>query len=245
MGDEEKFQGEGFYTEGVIPGYFDGIDACFLAAFPSQSRSVSASLSQDLKMLREILQRPKKYIKKTQQNFFISNASEKDIPFMALLFSQVFSSYPTPVHDLHYLTEAMDKGDIYMVIYCGHRLVGVASAEIQREQGRAELTNCAIDQNFRGEGLITALLDKIRATCLSHNIKCLYSLARASSYGMNLALHRLGYVYSGTLKNNCHIGGDFENMNIWVNCCGKKSMQKNFTSTNNFIDKLELYQRGS
>jgi putative beta-lysine N-acetyltransferase len=219
-GDEGKFQGEGFYIEGTIRGYFDGTDACFLAAFPSNKRAVSHSLSKELKMLREILQRPKTPRKKVSQDFSIRHASAKDVLAMSFLFQQVFASYPTPVHEPLYLTQALEKGDIYMVAYCGDRLAGVSSAEIQRDQWRAELTNCAIDDDFRGEGLVTCLLEKIANTCLSRYINCLYSLARASSYGMNLVLHRLGYAYSGTMTNNCHIGGRFENMNIWVRPSG-------------------------
>ena len=228
-GDERKFKGEGFYAEGTIRGYFDGTDACFLAAFPSHQRAVSRYLSKELKMLREILQRPKTPRKKISQNFSIGPASAKDAPAMSFLFRKVFASYPTPVHEPLYLTKAMEKGDIYMVAYCGVRLAGVSSAEIQQDQRRAELTNCAVDEDFGGEGLITCILEKIANICLSRNINCLYSLARASSYGMNLVLHRLGYTYSGTMTNNCHIGGRFENMNIWVRPSGgQENKRKKF-----------------
>jgi len=44
---------------------------------------------------------------------------------------------------------------------------------------------------------------------------CLFSLARASSFGMNL-FRRLDYRYRGTLINNCHISGAYEDMNTWV-----------------------------
>nr|WP_315989693.1 hypothetical protein [Desulforamulus aquiferis] len=39
---------------------------------------------------------------------------------------------------------------------------------------------------------------------------------------MNLVLHRLGYTFRGTLVNNCHIGGSYEDMNIWVRFNGRE-----------------------
>ncbi|WP_341473669.1 putative beta-lysine N-acetyltransferase [Desulfofundulus thermobenzoicus] len=215
--DSVRIQGDGFIEEGVINGYFGGADAHFLAAFPRLKRGVSLSVARERKMLREIIEKPRNRRCQLPSGFNMRLAANKDILPMASLFRQVFRSYPTPVYDPHYLFHSMERGDLFMVVYQSrNRLAGVAAAEIQPRDGRAELTNCATLPEYRGMGLNTLLLAEIEKICLARGILCLYSLARASSYGMNLVLHRLGYVFRGTLINNCHIGGRFENMNIWV-----------------------------
>ncbi|MDK2889190.1 MAG: beta-lysine N6-acetyltransferase [Thermoanaerobacter sp.] len=215
-GDLLKIQGGGFHVEGMIDGYFQGGNAYFLAAFPRAERRDSRVLNQEQKVLQEILACKKDWRGSLPPGFTLRQAGGDDIFPMARLFKKVFRSYPTPVYDPFYLACSMKKGDLFMVVYHGDRLASVAAAEIQCEHRRAELTNCATDPAYRGMGLNSLLLLHIEKQCLERNINCLYSLARASSYGMNLVLHRLGYVFRGTLINNCHIDGGFENMNIWV-----------------------------
>lgn len=214
--DSGRIQGDGFVEEGVIDGYFRGAHAHFLAAFPRSKRGISLSLARERKILREILDRPQGWQGRLPPGFTMRPAVSKDILLMAELFRQVFRSYPTPVYDPHYLARSMEKGDLFLVVYHGRQLVSVAAAEIQPEEQRAKLTNCATVPEYQGRGLNTLILAEVEKRCLARGMKCLYSLARASSCGMNLVLHRLGYVFRGTLINNCHIGGRFENMNIWV-----------------------------
>ncbi|MFH1725408.1 MAG: putative beta-lysine N-acetyltransferase, partial [Elusimicrobiota bacterium] len=41
------------------------------------------------------------------------------------------------------------------------------------------------------------------------------TIARAVSFGMNIAFARVGYSFGGTLWNNTNISGNIESMNIW------------------------------
>lgn len=220
-GDEKKLKGEVFLTEGAIRGYFNGTNAHFLAAFPSAKRAESPSLEEEKKMLKDIMRLPRERKVKKPDGFSLRQAVKTDVSDIAGLFRKVFATYPSPVLDPDYLARSMDRGDIYMVVYHGRRLAGAAAAEMRTDQRRAELTNCATDPGYRGMGLNTLLLARIEKDCLARGIKCLYSLARASSYGMNLVLHRLGYIFGGSLINNCHIDGAFENMNIWYGAVKK------------------------
>lgn len=214
--DLNRFSGEGFAEEGVIEGYFPGTNGHFLSAYPSSKRGNSQVLSQEQQILQDIFAHSKRDLSPLPKEFTLRRATRKDTYAMAKLFSEVFKSYPTPVYDPLYLARSMKKGDLFMVVYNRQKLAGVAAAEIDWEHRRAELTNCATHPDYRGLGLNSILLKKVETKCLAQQINCLYSLARATSYGMNLVLHRLGYVYQGTLINNCHIGGGFEDMNIWV-----------------------------
>ena len=206
----------GFRPEGIIQKYFGETDAYFLAAYPSSDRSYSISLYPEQKMLKEISSLPRGWKGQQPGGFTIRQAEVKDAPLMADLFKRVFTSYPTPVHDPVYLAQCMEKNSIFILAFKGTALAGAASAEVQWDHRRAELSDCATDPDYRGIGLNTYILSSLEKTCLAMGIECLYSLSRASSYGMNLILHRLGYEFGGTLINNCHIGGRYENMNVWV-----------------------------
>jgi len=214
--DLNRLQGDEFKLEGSIDGYFQDSGGHFLAAFPRLERGRSFVLSRQRKMLTEIRGRKKLRPVKTPAGFTMRRAGSRDISAMVALFRRVFVTYPTPVYEPVYLARSMEKGDLFMVFYHGRRLVSVAAAEVEPGWRRAELTNCATDPDFRGLGLNTLLLQQIERFCLDARIGCIYSLARASSYGMNLVFHRLGYRFGGTLINNCHIAGQFEDMNIWV-----------------------------
>ncbi|MEG6522276.1 putative beta-lysine N-acetyltransferase [Desulfotomaculum sp. 1211_IL3151] len=214
--DLHLLRGEEFRLEGVIKGYFQGADAYFLTFYLSEKRCRSGSLLQEKQLLEKILGQPREYQSVLPKGFSLKLATGEHTKDMAELFNTVFSSYPTPVYDPSYLREAIQTGDIYVVCYEDHTLAGVSTAEIDWNQRHAELTNCATHPDYRGMGLNTILLKRLEENCRTKGIHCLFSLSRASSYGMNLVLHRLGYEVQGRLINNCHIAGDYENMNIWV-----------------------------
>lgn len=213
--DVQNMAGNGFHEEGRIPGYFHDEDSHFLAAFPIHERSVSITLEHEKGMLHDITTTPRLFKVSFPPGITVRRAEKSDSSELAKLFSTVFKSYPTPVYDQRYLDRTIEKGDIFLVACIEKTVVAVAAAEIDWEHKRAELSDCATLPDYRGLGLNTLLLAKLEEECLSRNINCIFSLARASSYGMNLVLHRLGYIYGGTLVNNCHIGGRLENMNVW------------------------------
>jgi hypothetical protein len=43
----------------------------------------------------------------------------------------------------------------------------------------------------------------------------LYTISRARSAGMSRVFYNRGYEWTGTLVNNCHISGEFEDMHVW------------------------------
>jgi hypothetical protein len=42
-----------------------------------------------------------------------------------------------------------------------------------------------------------------------------FTLARASVPGINLAFHRLDFLFRGRMAASCRIGGGIEDMNVW------------------------------
>ena len=93
--------------------------------------------------------------------------------------------------------------------------VAAASAEICRRYRNAEMTDFATLPSQRGFGLAQHLLAALEDDMLESSIPNLYTIARARSAGMNRVFYNRGYSRTGTLVNNCHIAGRFEDMHVW------------------------------
>ncbi len=83
------------------------------------------------------------------------------------------------------------------------------------EHRNAEMTDFATLPETRGLGLAQHLLSALENDMVERGIYNLYTIARARSAGMNRVFFNGGYSWTGTLVNNCHIAGDFEDMHVW------------------------------
>lgn len=146
----------------------------------------------------------------------IRDATEKDIPQMTTLFSEVFKTYPSPVFDTDYLKNVMQGKTLFKVAVQDGKIISIASAEMDFLNLNAEMTDCATYPEYRGKGLLTNLMYHLENDLRNKGFIALYSLCRAIEPGINKALHKLDYKYTGRLVNNCNICGGFEDMNIWV-----------------------------
>lgn len=62
---------------------------------------------------------------------------------MVKLFSTVFSTYPSPVYDEEFLKETMNEKVLYKVAVYDGKIIGIASADMDKENLNAEITDCA------------------------------------------------------------------------------------------------------
>lgn len=134
---------------------------------------------------------------------------------MAELFKIVFESYPFPIHDPSYLCQTMDENIVYFGIWDGDKLIGVSSAETDPETRSVEMTDFAVNPEYRGKSLAIILLREMEKAMREEQFRSFYTIARLASGGMNMTFKTLGYKYSGTLINNTDICGQQESMNIW------------------------------
>ncbi len=136
---------------------------------------------------------------------------------LALLYGRVFDSYPFPITDAEYLVSTME---------IEHRLPHRPRRDWARswrqrrrrpipEQRNAEMTDFATLPSQRGLGLAKHILAALEDDMDERGIHNLYTIARARSAGMNRVFYNRGYDWTGTLVNNCHIAGQFEDMHIW------------------------------
>lgn len=213
----EDLEYYGYQQEGIVPAFYDGAEARCYVKYLDDARSVSPHLEQEDEIiagLREVARikgRPA-----LAGGFSLRVVGEADLADLTSLFKDCFVSYPSPLFEQDYIRGLLSSGAVFVGAFAGPMLVSAASAHVDVQNKNAEITDCATRADYRGQGLLTALLDLLEQELGQRRLGVLYSLARAGSVGMNVSLHKLGYTFSGRLLNNCHIAGRFEDMNLWV-----------------------------
>lgn len=210
----KAFKDAGFKIEGIINGFFKGEDAYCVSYFVDSGRADSAYSFEEDRILNDCM-KIKKEANTRITDYKIRDACEEDIPQMINIFSDIFKTYPSPVTSMQYLKESMEGKVLYKVALDKDRIVSIASADMDKENLNAEITDCATYPEYRGKGLLTKLLKALETDLKNRGFYSLYSLSRAINPGINMALRGQGYNYSGRLVNNCNICGGFEDMNIW------------------------------
>ena len=207
----------GFQCEAVIDRYFLGSDLYFFCKYYTNERRISNEWLKEEQIVENVV-----YLEQSRQmtippaHYHLKKLTVEDADKLANLYEQVFQIYPTPLNDPDYIVKTMAEGTIYYGFYSDEEIVSAASAEINSFYKNAELTDCATLQEHRKHGLMKILLEELEKELRSSAIYCAYSIARSLSFGMNAALHQLGYQYRGRLTNNCYIFDNLEDMNVWV-----------------------------
>ncbi len=222
------FKQAGYITEAYVPGFFRGREgAGFMGFYLDANRQQATErslLSKVLAIARsKAPTRPRSY---SSRDYQISRMWVSEIHDMAGLYSEVFDSYPFPIFDPDYLADTMQGKVIYFGVRHQGRLVGLGSAETDLDSLTAEMTDFATLARHRGKGMAGILLDKMAAETQKMGILTLYTIARASSFGMNITFSRAGYGFAGTLINNTHIAGQVESMNVWYKSAPRQDCLK-------------------
>lgn len=134
---------------------------------------------------------------------------------MAEIYSIVFPTYPFAIYDPCYLIETMETNVQYFGVEVFGNLIALSSAEMDGEAQNVEMTDFATLPDWRGYGLAIHLLRTMENAVYHQETKMAYTIARATSSGMNLTFAGSGYRYGGRLINNTNISGQIESMNVW------------------------------
>ena len=212
----------GMVREAVIRGYHDGVDAIVLSLFLDPARSVGSCTEEDRRFMKALAGRPARRSRiELEAGWTLCIAGREDAADLAALYSRTFESYPFPVSSPAYVLETIQRDVVYGLVRDeAGMLVAAASAETVPDLHNAEMTDFATLPSHRGRGLAKLLLAFLEDEVSRRGITNLYTLARASSRGMNTVFHVLGYEHSGTLVKNCHIGGKLEDMHCWCKSIG-------------------------
>lgn len=214
--DWQLFLSLGFQMEGTIESFFNGKPVYYMSKFFEEERQQSPHFMDEEEILEKvILQASDKKERELPRRMKVELAAKKDIPQLVELFKKVFATYPSPLTDPVYLAKSMDN-DIFVLVREGKKIISAAGAEVDWEEKNAEMTNCATNSDYRGYGLMNHIFVALEKELAKQDIRSLFSIARAKSFGMNRVLHQHGYEYRGRLVNNCDICGGYEDMNLWA-----------------------------
>lgn len=213
----ESFVSAGFAIEGRINGYFKGEDAFCMSYYINSDRNICSNFTQKDLLVKQCLSLQNSYVyNENNQVYQIRTATENDIPEMIKLFSTVFLTYPTPIYNQEYLKEAMNNKILYKVAVYDEKIVSIASADMDKENLNAEITDCATSPAYRGKGILANIIYSLECDLKDKGFLTLYSLCRAINPSINFVLSKHNYNFTGRMVNNCNICGTFEDMNIWV-----------------------------
>lgn len=213
----ETFINAGFNSEGKINGYFKGNDAFCMSYFISSDRKVCSNFARKELLIKECHNVRNTYAhQKNNLGYLIRNATKNDIKEMIDLFSTVFLTYPSPIYDEEYLKQTMNDKVLYKVAIYNGKIIGIASADMNKENLNAEITDCATHPSYRGKGILSNIIYSLECDLKTKGFLCLYSLSRSINPSINFVLSKHNYNFAGRLVNNCNICGTFEDMNLWV-----------------------------
>lgn len=213
----EPFLARGYEVEALAPGFYKGSEtALFLGRYPEpgERRRIDRTAVDEV-VQGALAKREDAQEKPFPETCAIRLLTPQDAEKAAALYREVFASYPFPIHEPAYLVETMEDNIDYFGIWEEGELIALASAERDDAGQNAEMTDFATLPVCRGRGLATHLLRSMETAMVKKNIRCLYTIARALSHGMNGAFGRMGYHYGGTLRNNTQISGGLESMSVW------------------------------
>jgi putative beta-lysine N-acetyltransferase len=214
-----NFLQNGYKKEAEIPKFFNGkTDVYFVSKFLDPDRSIideQTKIQIDTNIKIACAKQGSTRIPALKSHFQLRKLKEIDIPALSKIYRRVFGSYPFPIFDTAYLKKTMNENVIYFGVFADDRLVAVSSAEMDVKAKNAEMTDFATDPEYAGNSFALILLSKMEQAMQKHEMKLLYTIARAFSIPMNITFARMNYSYAGTLINNTDIAGKIESMNIW------------------------------
>lgn len=215
--DRQAWIDAGLLPEATIAGYFAGQPAVVMSLFLADERHRRPFAEEQDEILSTIRSRPAdSTVPELPSGYVMRRAQAADADDLAGLYAQVFASYPFPITSPAYLIEIMASHVVYRIVRNGSgEIVAAASAETSSDQRSAEMTDFATLPSQRGLGLAQHLLAALEDDMAERLIPNLYTIARARSAGMNRVFYNRGYEWTGTLVNNCHISGRFEDMHVW------------------------------
>ena len=213
---KEHFAMRKFREEAHIPHFFkSGEDLFFMTMCLKSERAMEPGMSKLNRILETALEKSEDPAPDTVKGFEFRKCTPEESPDIAELLSHVFKSYPFPVDKPAYIQKTMETTNIYFGAWKENQLVGISSAEIDPANKSAEMTDFATHPEHRGLGIAGVLLNHMEKEIKANGYSTAYTIARAESFGMNIAFARNGYQYGGRLIKSTQISGGFESMNIW------------------------------
>lgn len=211
------FQSNGYQVEAKIPRLYNGeITGYFLADYLNVKRGhCNRRAKKTIQSVKTIAlaansSQEDSYFALTQ-NLEVRKLNQNDFPAMVKLQKKAFKSYPFPIHKTEYLLKLVERNHEFYGLFEKGQLIVLAIIKIDQKESNAEIIDFVTDPNLNGLNLSYYLVQEIKKM----DYKTIYSLVRATSYGLNITFSKHGFVLGGTLLNNTVIRGTLESMNVW------------------------------
>lgn len=209
------FFSDGYVLEAYIPKFFNNQDdVFFVSKFLNSDRLLNIEDAQ-LKSLRNLLTVDFNSKTKIHPAVKIRILSSSDVQQITDIYSEIFESYPFPIHNPNYILKTMRENIVYFGVEKKGKLAALASSEIDYQAGNAEMTDFATHPDHLGNNLANRLLKAMEEEMGKKEISTLYTIARLNSTPMNKTFLRNNYHYTGTLIKNTNISGRIESMNVY------------------------------
>ncbi|MFH0702663.1 MAG: putative beta-lysine N-acetyltransferase [bacterium] len=214
---EQYFLNDNYVIEASIPKFYKGKeDALLIAKYFSSERNISLDKEKNLLILETALKKIKIQEElNLKEGFYFKKIQPQHAEKLTKLYQKIFITYPFPINNPDYILKTMQENIEYFAIWQENEIIAAASSEIDMKEQNVEMTDFAILPEYRGNDFAIYLLKKMEEKMKEYNVKTFYTIARALSYGMNIAFSKMGYIFSGTLINNTNICGSLESMNVW------------------------------
>lgn len=217
----EVFTSKGYRVEAEIPGLFNGKKTgYFLADYLNGERG--SCNDKELKTIASVKTiahaangDPEDSHFDLPSNLSVRKMDKNDLFAMVRLHEQAFKSYPFPIHKADYLLQLTQQNHEFYGLFENDSLLVSAILKIHQLESSVEIVDFATHPNYRGQNLSYYLVQEIKAAMEPRSLKTIYSLVRATSYGLNITFSKHGFSYGGTLVNNTLIRDNLESMNVW------------------------------
>ena len=217
----EVFKSNGYQVEAKIPRLYNGeITGYFLADYLNVKRAHCNK--QELKTIQSVKTIAKAANKPEEDSYFalsqnleVRRLNHNDLSAMIQLHEKAFKSYPFPIHKAEYLLELAERNHEFYGLFDQGELIVSAIIKLHKKESNVEIIDFATHPNSNGLNLSYYLVQEIKKNFDDMDYKTIYSLVRATSYGLNITFSKHGFMLGGTLFNNTLIRDTMESMNVW------------------------------
>ena len=204
--------------EAQIPSFYKGTETAFLVSKFLNSDRLLEIETDKLYEFSKILKEADKIQNREsteKSNYKIRMLNKNDSEKITAVYRKIFETYPFPIHNPMYILNMIQEGVQYFAIEIEKQIVALASADVDKNEQNAEMTDFATLPQYRSKGMALMLLSEMEKQMKKQGIKTLYTIARLKSPGINKIFLKMGYTFSGTLIKNTNIAGKIESMNVY------------------------------
>jgi putative beta-lysine N-acetyltransferase len=219
---KKAFQLKGYQIEAKIPRMYNGEKTgYFLADYLNEKRSTcDEKESKTIATVKSIALAANRFPEESQfdlpSNLNVRQLDQSDFLELVLLHDKAFKSYSCPINKEEYLTEMAEKMNYeFYGLFDEKELLVSAILKINEKESNVEIVDFATHPDYRGQNLSYYLVQEIKKTFGESGYKTIYSLVRATSYGLNITFSKHGFSLGGTLLNNTVIHNNLESVNVW------------------------------